>query len=421
MKLSALIPARGGSQRVRGKNIRNLHGKPLIFWTLDRLLEADSFDEICISTESEPIADLVRRHYAAQDVRIIKRPDELATNTSSMQSVIDHYLTASPGIDYYGVFLPTYPFRRVETIRRVCMELHTGFPIRASAVTESLISSRDMYYPTSSGVKPFFRPPSVYAGYMSACYTFSHRDWPDPDWRRHGYTVNERHLRLPVGLEENIDIDTEHDFQMACEIAAGKRFVARKSVLHRTPSADLLLPEGVDPEAFLDYLGDRVPTTKSPILCLKKSEKPSFMFNIGTADPRAYFCSEEARNAYVACPAVRATSCNSDQQPHLVHSRHYRVLPKENPFTVDDLPKPRWHARNDKKYTLNELIAWDNVIMMDDLRQQDFYLEPTTLQHLSKDSHDATAYSVRHGLDTGTADFERVSERQGTPRCRSAS
>ena len=379
MKLGALIPARGGSRRVPDKNIRDLHGRPLLAWTLDCLLEADCYDDVCVSTESPRIAELIRERYGAGEVRVLERPARLATDTASMQDVVAHYLESRPDLDFYSVFLPTYPFRKAETVRRICNEAHTGFPIQATSVTESTICSRDLYYPVENGIKHFFRTPEVYAGYLSACYTLNHRDWAYPLWRRQGYTANERSLTIHVGLEENIDIDTEADFETALAVAQGKRFVTRKSVMHRLPEADLLLPEGVDPTAFLNYAKDRINGSGHPILCLKAAEKPSFMFAVSSIDPRAYFCSEEARNAYIATPKIRKTTCNSEQPVHYVHSRHYRILPTDKRLAVDDLPTPRWHARDDGPTSADETVPWDNVILMDDLCEQDFYLEPTAL------------------------------------------
>ena len=54
----AIIPARGGSKRIPGKNIIDFDGKPMVAWTIEAALESDCFDRILVSTDSEEIAEL---------------------------------------------------------------------------------------------------------------------------------------------------------------------------------------------------------------------------------------------------------------------------------------------------------------------------------------------------------------------------
>ena len=51
MKIVALIPARGGSKGIPKKNIKLLHGKPLIAWTIETAIKSNCFDKIIVSTE----------------------------------------------------------------------------------------------------------------------------------------------------------------------------------------------------------------------------------------------------------------------------------------------------------------------------------------------------------------------------------
>jgi len=53
MRVLGLIPARGGSKGIPRKNIRLLHGKPLIQYTIDPALETCLFDEVVVSTDDE--------------------------------------------------------------------------------------------------------------------------------------------------------------------------------------------------------------------------------------------------------------------------------------------------------------------------------------------------------------------------------
>lgn len=60
-RLLAVIPARGGSKRVPGKNIRLLAGKPTIQYSIDAALESRLFERVIVSTDSEEIADVAKR------------------------------------------------------------------------------------------------------------------------------------------------------------------------------------------------------------------------------------------------------------------------------------------------------------------------------------------------------------------------
>ncbi|HIC05032.1 MAG TPA: acylneuraminate cytidylyltransferase family protein, partial [Candidatus Marinimicrobia bacterium] len=74
-----LIPARGGSKGLPGKNIVELCGKPLIAWSIETALQAGCIDELAVSTDSEEIAKIAEQSGA---VVPFLRPAALATDTS---------------------------------------------------------------------------------------------------------------------------------------------------------------------------------------------------------------------------------------------------------------------------------------------------------------------------------------------------
>lgn len=63
-KRLAIIPARGGSKRLPGKNIMDFQGKPMIAWTIEAALETNLFDAVLVSTDDNEIAE-VSIHYGA--------------------------------------------------------------------------------------------------------------------------------------------------------------------------------------------------------------------------------------------------------------------------------------------------------------------------------------------------------------------
>lgn len=114
----AIIPARGGSKGLPGKNIKLLNNKPLIAYTIEAALKSDYIDRVVVTTDSKEIADISKKYGA--DVPFI-RPDNLAGDTAS---AIDVYLHATEfimnkeniKIDKFLVLLPTAPLRTNEHI-----------------------------------------------------------------------------------------------------------------------------------------------------------------------------------------------------------------------------------------------------------------------------------------------------------------
>jgi len=115
----ALIPARQGSKRVPGKNVRLLNGHPALAYTIAAALESSVFESVIVSTESEEIAEIAR-HYGA-DVPFL-RPAAFAGDTSPDIEWLDYTLRAlverGKRWDAFSLLRPTSPFRTGGTIRR---------------------------------------------------------------------------------------------------------------------------------------------------------------------------------------------------------------------------------------------------------------------------------------------------------------
>lgn len=118
-----LIPARGGSKGIPGKNIRPLNGKPLILYTIEAARGIANDEDICVSTDSEEIRAVCESY--GLKVPFL-RPAELATDTSGSREVILHALDfyEKQGKHYDRVVLlqPTSPFRTSNHIKEA-MEL----------------------------------------------------------------------------------------------------------------------------------------------------------------------------------------------------------------------------------------------------------------------------------------------------------
>ena len=115
----ALIPARHGSKRVPGKNVRLLNGHPTLAYTIAPALESGIFESVVVSTDSEEIAEIAR--YYGADVPFL-RPAAFAGDTSPDIEWLDYTLRtlAERGRqwDAFSLLRPTSPFRTAGTIRR---------------------------------------------------------------------------------------------------------------------------------------------------------------------------------------------------------------------------------------------------------------------------------------------------------------
>jgi N-acylneuraminate cytidylyltransferase len=115
----ALIPARAGSKRLHGKNVRPLAGHPLIAYTIAAAKESGVFAAVVVSTDS-PVTATIARHYGAEVPFL--RPPELATELSPdiewVRHALDQLRKSGRIYECFSILRPTSPFRTAATIRR---------------------------------------------------------------------------------------------------------------------------------------------------------------------------------------------------------------------------------------------------------------------------------------------------------------
>ena len=115
----ALIPARQGSKRVPGKNVRVLGAHPVLAYTIATALESGVFESVIVSTDSEEIASIAR-HYGAEVPFL--RPQQFAGDTSPDIEWLEYTMAelkrSGRQWDCFSLLRPTSPFRRAATIRR---------------------------------------------------------------------------------------------------------------------------------------------------------------------------------------------------------------------------------------------------------------------------------------------------------------
>jgi CMP-N,N'-diacetyllegionaminic acid synthase len=119
MKVLGLIPARGGSKGLPGKNLRHLHGKPLLHHSVENALNASCISTVVVSTDDPNIAESAE--LAGAEVPFM-RPPELAGDTTSSIDVLLHCLDWYGGkgqsFDIVTLIEPTSPLREISDIEK---------------------------------------------------------------------------------------------------------------------------------------------------------------------------------------------------------------------------------------------------------------------------------------------------------------
>lgn len=112
-KVLAVIPARGGSKGVPGKNLRPVAGKPLIAWTIDAAQRASLLDMVIVSSDDQKIIDVARAFGC--DVPFV-RDGQLAQDATPTIDVVMDALVRCPGYEWVVLLQPTSPLRTAQDI-----------------------------------------------------------------------------------------------------------------------------------------------------------------------------------------------------------------------------------------------------------------------------------------------------------------
>jgi len=219
MKPLVVIPARGGSKGLPGKNIRLLNGKPLIHYTIEAAREVFPDERICITTDSEEIRNVAMK--TGIPVPFL-RPDYLASDTATSYDVLLHALEyySANGIEIDTIILlqPTSPLRNGEQIT----EAVDHYSLEIDMVVSVKLTDANPYYvlkeendkgflvPTKTG--KFTRRqdcPEVYE-LNGAIYIINRKSLEKSDWT--GFT---RTIKYVMDKRSSVDIDDLIDFELA--------------------------------------------------------------------------------------------------------------------------------------------------------------------------------------------------------------
>ena len=133
MKTLAVIPARGGSTRLKDKNIYPLNGKPLIRWITETVVNSNRFEKVLISTDSDEIFDAVSDLAVERHIR----PEAHATTKATVLDAMIDLMQDQTGYNSFAYFLPTCPFVSVTDIQK-------GVEILADGHCDSVVSMTEI-------------------------------------------------------------------------------------------------------------------------------------------------------------------------------------------------------------------------------------------------------------------------------------
>ncbi len=119
MKNLAIIPARGGSKRIPGKNIKHFLGKPIIAYSIEAALSCGLFDEVMVSTDSDEIAEVAKKYGAKVPFfRSNKNADDFATTVDVLFEVLEKYEEQGMSFKTGCCVYPTAPFINGDTLTK---------------------------------------------------------------------------------------------------------------------------------------------------------------------------------------------------------------------------------------------------------------------------------------------------------------
>jgi CMP-N,N'-diacetyllegionaminic acid synthase len=222
----AFVPARAGSERVPGKNIRPLAGHPLIAYTIAAARESGRFDAVMVSTDSEETAEIARR-YGAEVPGL--RPESLATTTTPDNEWVRHTLgvlgEAGRRFELFSILRPSSPFRGADAIGRAFDQLVQSQPPADSIRAVELCRQHPgkMWVVEGEQMRPLLEQPAGVpfhsSQYQSLPRVYVQNSSLEVAWTRvaeeGGGIAGERVLPFFTTETEGFSVDYEDDWQLA--------------------------------------------------------------------------------------------------------------------------------------------------------------------------------------------------------------
>ena len=216
----ALIPARGGSERILRKNIRKFSGRPIIAWSIELAKRSNIFDRIVVSTDDHEIAKSALQEGA--EVPFI-RPSKLSDNGTGIAPVVKHAILQIQQSDIVVselcLIYATAPFLQIDALKKGLELLHAEDCDYVISVTTFAFPIQRAVKRTANGRLAMFQPETYNSRSQdleTAYHDAAQFCWGTTDaWleERPVYGPNTVPIVLPRHLVQ--DIDTEEDWHSA--------------------------------------------------------------------------------------------------------------------------------------------------------------------------------------------------------------
>jgi CMP-N-acetylneuraminic acid synthetase len=210
---TAIIPARGGSKGIPGKNIKDMAGKPLIAYALQAATDSGIFDHIYVSTEDERIAAVVR----CLGYDVLHRPKELAKDDTPTLPVITYHCKHDVDpVDYVFILEATNPLMSLRDVQVAAEYLVMGKAFVQTVVLSDITFAAPLglggslrgWYPIALRSRRRQECPQSYriggGIYAAKWYVFA----TGLEW----YSAEIASAGLPIAPEHCDDIDTYEDW-----------------------------------------------------------------------------------------------------------------------------------------------------------------------------------------------------------------
>jgi CMP-N,N'-diacetyllegionaminic acid synthase len=214
-KVLAVIPARGGSKGLPGKNILPVGGQPLIGYSIGAAKASAAVDRVIVSSDDDAIIAAARA--CGCDVPF-RRPDELATDTAASIDVVLHALDQVPGYDYVVLLQPTSPLRTAADIDAACERLAESGALACVSVSPVEQSPYWMYQISDAGdLRPVLDLPAGVSRRqdLPPVYTLNGAIYvANVSWLRRNRTfLTAETVPYVMPTERSLDIDTYADVE----------------------------------------------------------------------------------------------------------------------------------------------------------------------------------------------------------------
>ena len=205
MKVVAIIPIKKNSKRVKGKNIKQINGKPLYRHLLDKLHKTN-FDEIYIDSDS----DTIKRYCQKKKFKFIKRIPKLAKDTANGNDLLNYHFKSIEADLYFQLFI-TSPLMKVSSINK-CIEI-----LKKNKKIDSVLTIKSIFSWFWFKKKPVnYRPKSLprsQDAFPIVQETTGLYGIKKNALRKTKCRIGEKPHFFEVSDEESIDLDNKKDFE----------------------------------------------------------------------------------------------------------------------------------------------------------------------------------------------------------------